>query len=69
MNNNEPIHIHCIIANSECKFWIDVDNYDLLTAYAFNCSQRDLRDIRKIVFNHFDYIIEEWNKFMEATDE
>ena len=67
--NNEPIHIHCRKANSECKFWIDVENFDLLTAYSFNCNNRDFRDIRKIVFSNFDYIIEEWNKFMEAKDE
>jgi hypothetical protein len=26
---NEPIHVHARKAEAECKYWIDVDNYDI----------------------------------------
>ncbi len=67
--NNEPIHIHCRKANSECKFWIEEDNYNLSLAYSFNCNQRDLRDLKKIIYNNFDYIVTEWYNYMEVSDE
>jgi len=67
--NNEPIHIHCRKANSECKFWIEKNNYNLSLAYSFNCNQRDLRDLKKIIYNNFDYIVTEWYNYMEVSDE
>ena len=60
---NEPIHIHCKNGDKECKYWIDVENYDIQVAFAFNMSQRDTRQIRKIIFEHFDYIVGQWNEF------
>ena len=62
---HEPIHIHCKNGDKECKFWIDVENYDIQVAFAFNMSQRDTRQIRKIIFEHFDYIVEQWNEFQK----
>jgi len=38
---NEPIHIHCEKAESECKFWIDQSDYDIRLAYEYNLSQAD----------------------------
>jgi len=31
--NNEPIHIHCQKAEKECKYWLDLENYDINEAY------------------------------------
>ncbi|HSO73537.1 MAG TPA: hypothetical protein VLU47_01775 [Blastocatellia bacterium] len=28
----------------------------------------DKRIVRRIIFEHFDYIVSEWNKFEEKTD-
>jgi len=60
---NEPMHVHARRAGSECKYWIDVDNYDILEAYAFELTPRDRRQIRRIIFDHFDYIVEQWGEF------
>jgi len=45
---NEPIHIHCKSGDKECKFWIDVENFDIQEAFALNLSPCDKRQIRKI---------------------
>jgi len=62
---SEPIHIHCKSGNKECKFWIDVDNFDIQEAFTFNMSSRDKRQIRKIIFEHFDYIVDQWLEFQK----
>ena len=61
--NNEPLHIHCRKGDIECKYWLDSANFDLIEAYAYNLSPRDRRQIKKIIFEHFDYIEEQWDKF------
>ena len=60
---NEPIHIHARKAEIECKFWIDVKNYNIAEAYSYGLKPRDQREIRKIIFDHFDYIVQQWEKF------
>ena len=60
---HEPIHVHCKKGNLECKFWIDIANFDIREAHAFGLSPRDKREIRKIIFQHFEYIVQEWDDF------
>lgn len=61
--NNEPIHIHCRKGECECKYWLIRDLFDLDEAYAFGMSSRDRREIKKIIFEHFEYIEEQWDEF------
>ena len=63
---HEPIHIHAEKAEMEIKFWIDVQNFELTEAFAYNFSPQAKREIRKILFEHFDYIVSEWNKFFQV---
>ncbi len=35
---DEPIHIHCAKAEIRCKFWIEVDDFNLRVEYALNAS-------------------------------
>ena len=62
---NEPIHIHCRKGDMECKYWLDLNNYDLEEAFANNMSPRDTRQIRKIIYDHFEYIEEKWVEFQK----
>ena len=64
--NGEPIHIHFAKGDSEGKYWIDVDNYELIEAFIFNMNPNDKRIVRKIIFDNFDYIVLEWNKYKES---
>ena len=62
---NEPIHIHAQKGDAECKYWILIDEYDIQEAFEYNMKTKDRRDIRKIIFLHFEYICERWNEFQE----
>ncbi|MBI2433286.1 MAG: DUF4160 domain-containing protein [Candidatus Hydrogenedentes bacterium] len=61
--NNEPLHIHCQKGGAEAKYWLDVEQFDALEAYAYQMSPTDKRTVRRIIFDHFDYIVEQWNEF------
>lgn len=58
----EPIHVHAKKGGSECKFWLRADLFDLEEAWSHGLSPRLRREIRKIIFDHFDEIVEEWNR-------
>lgn len=61
--NNEPIHIHVSKAEMEGKFWLDESTFEITESFSYNMSPKDKREIRKIIFEHFDYIIEQWKQF------
>ena len=58
--SNEPMHIHARKGGAECKFWIDTGNYNISEAHAYGLKARDKREIRKIIFDHFEYIAQRW---------
>jgi len=41
------------------------DIYEVIEAFSYNMSPKDKKEVRKIIFNHFDYLIEEWNEFQQ----
>lgn len=45
----------------ECKFWLDIDTFEIGEAFSFNLNPASRREIRKIIFEHFDYIVSEWH--------
>lgn len=59
---NEPIHIHCEHSEKSCKYWLDVESFDIIEAYSYAMTGRDKRVIRKIIFQNFDLIVQEWEK-------
>ena len=61
----EPIHIHCQKGDAEAKFWLDLDAFEAVEAHSYNMSPADKRSVRKIIFEHFDYIASEWQKWQE----
>jgi len=65
---NEPIHIHCLKAEKECKYWLDTDSFDVEEAYSYNLSNKDKRQVKKIIFEYFEHIEEEWNSFQEQRE-
>mgnify|MGYP001080084632 FL=1 len=64
--SNEPVHIHCRKGDAEAKYWLDVEAFEIVEAHAWNLSANDKRTVRRIIFEHFDYIVAEWNKMQEA---
>ncbi len=37
--------------------------FDIQESYSFNTSPSERKMIRKIIFQHFDYIVLKWNEF------
>jgi hypothetical protein len=62
---NEPIHIHAEKGDMECKFWLDIENFEIMTALEYNLTPQARREIKKIIYEHFDYIVAEWSKFFK----
>lgn len=60
---NEPIHIHCRKAEKECKYWLDTQNFDIQEAYNYSMNNKDKREVKKIIFEYFEFIEQEWNQF------
>jgi hypothetical protein len=63
---NEPIHIHAEKAEMECKYWIDVDNFEINEAFAHDLSPQARREIKQIIYSHFDYIVSQWNIYFNT---
>lgn len=60
--SNEPIHIHAEKADMECKYWLNYEEYEITEAYSINMNNHSKREIKKIIYDHFDYIVTEWHK-------
>ena len=58
---NEPIHVHARKGDAECKFWFHPDIFDIEEVWAYNLTPRLKREIRQIIFQHYDIIVTEWN--------
>lgn len=64
--NNEPMHIHADKGEMECKFWLDEENFEITSALEYNLSPQARREIKKIIYEHFDYIVAEWKNFFKT---
>ena len=64
--SHEPIHVHAEKFEMEIKFWIDVENYEIKEAFSFNFTPQAKREIKKIIYEHFEYIVLEWNKYFNT---
>ena len=62
---NEPIHIHAEKNGMECKYWLNVEEYEIAEAHAYNLTIQMKREIKKIIYDHFDYIVSEWNNYFK----
>lgn len=60
---NEPIHIHCQKGDKECKYWLDKELYEIKEAYLYGMNNKDIREIKKIIYQNFDDLIEAWINF------
>jgi len=64
---DEPIHIHCKKGEKECKYWLDIQDFDVAEAFSYNMNNSDKRQVKKIVFEYFEFIEVEWNKFQKES--
>jgi hypothetical protein len=60
---NEPPHIHVRKGDAEGKYWLYSETFEVDEVYAYNMSPALRREIRKIIFANFDYIVSEYENF------
>jgi hypothetical protein len=65
---NEPIHVHAEKADMECKFWIHVEEVEITEAFSHNLNPSARREIKKIIYAHFDIIVDTWSKHFKSND-
>ena len=65
---HEPMHVHARKGESECKFWLQVEIFDIEEAWAHDLTPRLRREIRMILFGHFDLIVDEWHRHFGERD-
>jgi len=65
---NEPPHIHARKGDAECKYWLHPITFDISEDHAYNVSPADRRAIRQIIFEHFEDIVAEYERFHAGGD-
>lgn len=63
---NEPVHVHAVKGEAECKFWLYPDRFDIEEAFASELTPRLRREVRQIIFAHFDAILEAWDNYFRG---
>jgi fructose-1,6-bisphosphatase len=65
---NEPVHIHAEKADKECKYWLKIADFEVVEVISYNLSPSDKREVKKIIYEHFDYIVTEWNRYFNKKE-
>jgi hypothetical protein len=65
---DEPAHVHCMKGEAEAKYWLDLDAFEVVEAHAYNMGPADRRTVRRIILEHFDYLVGQWNEFQEKKN-
>ncbi len=51
----------------ECKFWIKEEEIEIVEAYSYNLTPTSRKEIKKLIYAHFDLIIESWNLYFNKN--
>jgi len=51
----------------ECKYWLDRQNFNIHEAFSYNVSPANKRQIKKIIYEHFEYIEQQWDAFQRRS--
>ncbi len=62
------MHVHARKAETECKFWICPDSFEIEEVWSHNLTPPLRREIRQIIFDHFDIIVEAWRRHFGEQD-
>ena len=62
----EPIHIHVQKGDIQGKFWLMIDEIEIIEAFSYNFTPASKREIKKIILKNFDIIVDAWfNHFIK----
>lgn len=60
---DEPAHIHARKGDMECKFRLLQDEFEIKELWSNNLTVPGRREVRKIIFFHFDQILLKWDEY------
>ena len=63
--SNEPIHIHAEKVEMECKYWLLIEEVEIKEAFSFNMSPAAKKEVKKIIYQHFDLIVDSWETYFK----
>jgi hypothetical protein len=66
-NEEEPIYVHAQKEDAECRVRLHFVRYDLTEEWAHGMTPRLRREVRQIIFEHFDMICDDWVRFFGAN--
>lgn len=49
----------------ECKYWLLVEEIEIREEFGHNMTPAARREIKKIIYQHFDLITESWNAYFK----
>ena len=49
----------------ECKFWLIVEDVEIKEVFSYNMTPSSKNEIKKIIYQHFDLIVESWNNYFK----
>jgi hypothetical protein len=53
--------VHAEKGDMECKFWILIEEIEIVEDFSYNLSPTSRKEIKKIIYQHFDLIVDAWN--------
>lgn len=59
---SEPVHVHAVKGDAECKYWMHPERFDITADFEYNYTPRLRREVRQIIFAHFDQIVAAWRE-------
>ena len=69
--DSKQVNIYAILmsqkikAEKECKYWIDTEKFDINEAYSYNMNNKHKRQVKKIIFEYFEFIENEGDKLQK----
>ena len=54
--------LHAVKGDAECKYWLQPERFDIVEEFEYNCTPRLRREVRQIIFAHFEQIIDAWRE-------
>ena len=46
----------------EAKYWLLIEEIEIIEAFSYNFTPASKKEIKKIIYQHFDLIVSEWSK-------
>jgi hypothetical protein len=65
-NEEDPIYVHAQKGDAECEIRLHFVRFDVTEEWSHGLTPRLRREVRQIMFDHFDMICDEWIRFFGA---